>query len=213
MVDEVDITSLAQITEDTLAFTLPLALTGGEHDVNLTVGNDATTWKFSVLATVAQTSTAASEAPATGPGTDAEASPAVTSTTMPKALAIAAAHHQPHSQQEVEQSSIDGQIGANTQWVSGPNPPDTNVLLAAEHIIYEKGPWYLEANGSGLLNSVLNPEVQRTSREQVNDYVLRAGYKQERWGANLRFGIVSPVLYKTRSLLRQRRRSRGRRLR
>ena len=50
MVDDVDITSLAQVTEVKVAFTPPLALTGGDHNVNLTVGNEAATWKFTVVA-------------------------------------------------------------------------------------------------------------------------------------------------------------------
>ncbi len=195
MVDGVDITSLAQITQDKLTFTPPLALTGGEHDVNLTVGNDATTWKFSVTAALPQTAAAAVEAPASAAGTDAEA-PSTSAAVMPKATEIAVAHHQQlPDQKNLVKPSIDGQIGANTQWVSGSNPPDTNVLSAAEHIIYEKGPWHHEANGSRLLNSVLRPEVPRSSRGQGNDYVLQAGFKQERWSGNLRFGIVSPVLY------------------
>jgi hypothetical protein len=196
MLDDVDITTLAQITEAKVAFTPPLALAGGEHNVNLTVGSDATTWKFTVLAPVAPAPLAASAPAALVPGTDAEAPPAATAGGMPKASEIAAAHHpQTPLAQNAVRPTLEGQIGMNTQWVSGSNPPDTNVLSAAEHIIYQKGPWHVEANGGGLLSSVLNPEARRTSQGRVNDYVLQVGYKQGGWGTNLRFGIVTPVLF------------------
>jgi hypothetical protein len=60
---------------------------------------------------------------------------------------------------------------------------------------YSDGPWHMELNGSGLLNSILNPETQRTSQGRFSDYVLQLGYKKGTWAANLRFGTVSPVLY------------------
>jgi hypothetical protein len=46
-----------------------------------------------------------------------------------------------------------------------------------------------------LLNSILNPAVQRTSQCRVNDYIAQIERKGELWGASLRFGIVSPALY------------------
>jgi hypothetical protein len=196
MVDDIDITTLAQITEAKVAYTPPLTLAGGEHNVNLTVGSDATTWKFTVLTPAVPAPSAAPATTALEPATDAEAPPASMAGEMPKASAGAAAHHtQTSSSQNAVRPSLEGQIGMNTQWVSGSNPPDTNVLSAAEHMTYQKGPWHVEANGSGALNSVLNPEVMRTIKGLVNDYVLQVGYKQEGWGANLRFGIVTPVLF------------------
>jgi hypothetical protein len=89
----------------------------------------------------------------------------------------------------------DGQIGMNTQWASGSNPPDSNVLTAAEHMTYQQGPWHFEVNGSGLLHSILNPEAQRTSHGAVNNYVIQLADQKKAWGANLRFGLVSPTLY------------------
>jgi hypothetical protein len=131
-----------------------------------------------------------SDTPAVTPATkvatatnDAEAPPAATST---KARSAGPAEN--------------GQIGLNTQWASGSNPADSNALSAAEHLLHQQGPWNIEVNGSGLLNSILNPEVQRTSLGKVNDYVFQIGYQRKEWqpkgwGANLRFGILSPVLY------------------
>ncbi|MGA3264633.1 MAG: IPT/TIG domain-containing protein, partial [Terracidiphilus sp.] len=91
--------------------------------------------------------------------------------------------------------SEDGQLGMSSEWASGSNPPDYNVLSAAEHMKVQQGPWHFEINGSGLLNSILNPDVQRTSHGKVNNYVIQLSDQQKPWGANLRFGIVSPLLY------------------
>jgi hypothetical protein len=91
--------------------------------------------------------------------------------------------------------SEDGQIGLNTQWASGSNPPDSNALSVAEHVLYQRAPWSLEVNGTGLVNSILNPPVQRTSHGDVSAYVGQFGYQRAHWGANLRLGIVTPSLY------------------
>ncbi len=91
--------------------------------------------------------------------------------------------------------SEDGQIVMHAEVASGGNLPDTDVLTAAEHMKYQQGAWHFELNGSGLLYSILNPEVLRTSRGKVNNYLIQLGDLQKTWGANLRFGIVSPSLY------------------
>jgi hypothetical protein len=124
---------------------------------------------------------AAGSAPAGTPakgGTDAEA---------PKAAGSAAKKRVGPAE--------DGQIGMNTQWNSGSNPADSNALTVAEHMTYVQGPWHFEVNGSGLLNSILNPEAQRTSHGKVNNYVIQLADQKKAWGANLRFGIVTPTLY------------------
>ncbi len=198
MIDDVDITSLAQVTEVKVAFTPPLALTGGDHNVNLTVGNEAATWKFTVVApaaAVAPPSSAPAAAAALQPGTDAELPP-VAGAALPAPAMIAAAHHPAATQAPAKpRPSEEGQISSNTQWASGSNPPDSNTFSVAERMMYANGPWTVQVNGSGLLNSTLNPEAQRTSHGLVNDYVFQLGYKKGNWAANLRFGIVSPVLY------------------
>lgn len=194
MVDDVDITSLAQVTEIKVAFTPPLALAGGDHNVNLTVGSEAAAWKFTVVAPAAPAPPSAPTAATLQPGTDAELAPAAPGV-LPAPATIAAAHHPAPAAAKPTGPSLDGQISASTQWASGSNPPDSDVLSAGERMIYQQGPWHAEVNGSGVLNSILNPEAQRTSQGRVNDYVMQVGYKQGDWGANLRFGIVSPVLY------------------
>lgn len=194
MIDLIDVTTLAQVTQDKVSFTPPMALAGGDHNVSLTVGSEATSWKFTVVAPAS-----ASVPPATPttlqPGTDAEAPP-TTPATMPAAAAVAVAHQaQAPKPAKHTPPEEDGQIAVNSQWASGSNPPDSNVISVAEHVTYEAGPWHADVNGSGLLNSILNPEAQRTSQGKVNEYVLQVGDKGKSWGVNLRFGIVTPTLY------------------
>jgi len=203
MIDDVDVTTLAQVSEVKVAFTPPLALSGGDHNVNLTVGSEAATWKFTVLAPVAAATPAAPSAPtptgaaAVQPGTDAEIPPLIPGVPVLPTPAIVAVAHKPAAAAPPKPTapSEEGQISSNTQWASGSTPPDANTLSVAEKMSYSDGPWRMEVNGSGLLNSILNPQVQRTSQGRVNDYVLQIGYKGGDWAANLRFGIVSPVLY------------------
>jgi len=198
MVDEVDITSLAQVTEAKVAFTPPLALSGGDHNVNLTVGNEAATWKFTVAAPSTPAAPSVPAAATFQPGTDAELPPVVPGV-LPGPVTIAAAHRGAQARavelRKEQGPSEEGQISSTTQWASGSNPPDSNVFSASERMMYQNGPWHMEVNGSGLLSSTLNPEVQRTSHGLVNDYVIQLGYKRGNWAANLRFGIVTPVLY------------------
>ncbi len=195
MVDDVDITTLAQVAEVKVAFTPPLPLAGGDHNVNLTVGNEAATWKFTVAAPSAPAQPSVPTPNVLQPGTDAEAPP-VSLGVMPAPAAVAAVHHPPAPiPAKSTAPSEEGQVSSTTQWASGSNPPDSNVFSVAERMIYQQGPWHVETNGSGLLNSILNPEVQRTSQGKVNDYVIQIGYKNGDWAASLRFGIVSPVLY------------------
>jgi len=202
MLDEIDVTSLAQVSETKVAFTPPLALAGGDHNINLTVGNEAVSWKFTETGAAPPPVSAGPAVPAAAlqSGTDAEAPPAVLGA-LPTPATIAAAHPSPVIAKSAtpapahEGPSEEGQITSTTQWASGSNPPDSNTFSVSERMMYENGPWKFSVNGSGLLNSVLNPEIQRTSHGLVNDYVFELGYKGDGWGANLRFGTVSPVLY------------------
>ena len=89
----------------------------------------------------------------------------------------------------------------NTQWASGGNPPASNAFAVAERMSYQDGPWHAEINGSGLLNSVLNPEAQRTSVGRFNDYVTQVAYQATRWSTNFRFGVIAPVLYTDAQLM------------
>ncbi len=195
MVDNVDVTSLAQVNGEQVSFTPPMALSGGEHSINLSVGSDATAWSFTVLAPAQTTSTPS--APALQPGTDAEAPAPNTPQGMPKgASAPLKKAATPATGNKANRPILESQLGATTQWVSGSNPPDTNVLSASEKMHYANGPWRIDVNGSGLLNSVLNPPELRTSQAQFDDYIFQLNYKKLPWVVNFRFGTISPVMYK-----------------
>lgn len=191
MVDEVDVTTLAQVSGSKVSFTPPMAMIGGEHAINLSVGGDATSWRFTVLAPAPVISTPST--PALQPGTDAEAPAPNAPHGMPMSNAMAKKAAPPAA--KPARPILEGKLGASTQWVSGSNPPDTNVISASEKMHYASGPWRIEANGSGLLNSVLNPPDQRTSHGQFNDYVFQLNYKNLPWVVNFRFGIISPTMY------------------
>lgn len=192
--DDVDITSLAQVSPTQVAYTPQLPLANGEHDVNLTVGNEASGWKFTIAAPAAAAPTTPSPTPFQ-PGTDAEAAPLPSSASGLAAMTRgpAAATHAP-SKQKIG-GEIDIQVSSTTQWASGSNPPDSNDLTIADRMISLNNPWNPTVNGSGLLDSILNPEAQRTSQGRVSDYIGQIERQNGRWDASLRFGIVSPVLY------------------
>ncbi|MDP9050500.1 MAG: hypothetical protein M3O31_07215, partial [Acidobacteriota bacterium] len=193
MVDGVDITSIARVGDTKVVYTPPLALPAGDHTVNLTVGNEATSWRFTITGAAVTTAPPSPISGTTEPTTDAEAAPP-NNGTLPSPAEIVTQHH--HSSTDTQaRPTYEGQIGSNTQWTSGSHPPDSNVLSVAERVIYANGPWQVDVSGSGIFTSILNPAAQRTSHGRVNDYVLHAGYKGQDWAANLRFGIVAPVLY------------------
>ncbi len=163
--------------------------------MNLTVGNEAATWKFTVTAPPAPAPPSAPAATTLQPGTDAEL-PLAGKGSLPAPAMIAAAHHPAAKEGAAKpRPSEEGQISSNTQWASGSNPPDSNMFSVAERMSYEDGPWQMEVNGSGLLNSTLNPEVQRTSHGRVNDYVIQLGYKRGKLGGQsaLRHRVAGAV--------------------
>ena len=192
--DDIDLTSLAQVSEMQAAYTPQLPLANGEHDVSLTVGSEASGWKFTVAAPT--------PAPATPspnpfqPGTDAEAAPTPTpSSALSAVMTHTPAAAQPAAAKKKFGGEIDMQVSSTTQWASGSNPPDSNNLTIADRMVSTGNPWQPQVNGSGLLDSVLNPAAQRSSVGRVNDYVAQIERKSGNWGASLRFGIVSPALY------------------
>jgi hypothetical protein len=190
--DDIDITSLAQVSTTQVAYTPQLPLANGEHDVSLTVGNEASGWKFTIAVP-------ASATPAVGPspfqpGTDAEAAPLPSTSSGLTAMTRGPATAKTPAKQK-SGGEIDMQISSTTQWASGSNPPDSNDLTLADRMVWQGNPWQPTVNGSGLLNSILNPEPQRTSQGRVNDYIAQVERKNGRWGASLRFGVVSPALY------------------
>jgi hypothetical protein len=192
--DDIDITSLAQVSETQAAYTPQLPLANGEHDVSLTVGSEASGWKFTVAGPTAA-SAPAGPTPFQ-PGTDAEAPPSPTAASaLSAAISRVPAPAKRATPKKKFGGEIDMQVASTTQWASGSNPPDSNNLTLSDRMVTTGNPWQPTVNGSGLLDSVLNPAAQRSSVGRVNDYIAQIERENGRWGASLRFGIVSPVLY------------------
>jgi hypothetical protein len=151
MIDDVDITTLAQVSDVKVSFTPPLALSGGDHNINLTVGSEAATWKFTVLAPTAPAPATAPSVPAAGTlqaGTDAEVPPPGQQAALPTPGSVAAVHRGEKARtlelRKGQGPSEEGQISSTTQWASGSNPPDSNVLSTTERMTYQHGKWNVE---------------------------------------------------------------------
>jgi hypothetical protein len=179
-VDGTDVTSLAVVDNTKLSYTPAIALADGSHTILLSLGQDSSTWKFTIKA---------SAAPATGAksGSDAEiaASPSKKETGQPGT---------PGQTNSNPRLQMQTQIASNTQWVSG-STADSNALSLGQQMTYREGDWTVQMNGSGLLNSTLSPEQARSSVGLFNNYIAQATMQHGAWGANLRFGIVAPSLY------------------
>jgi hypothetical protein len=197
-VDDLDVTSMCEVTETKITYTAALPMADGDHNVNLVVGKEAVSWKFSLKAGETNTAGPGASTAGTQPGTDAEVPPAKPAGTAPASKAPAggapggtAGNAPPQPTGWVRQE----QFSANSQYATGGNPPSSNVVSFAERLTWDGGAWHADVNGSGMLNSVLNPETQRTSLGRVNDYLSQLRYQGTGWSANFRFGVVSPVLF------------------
>ena len=168
-VDGTDVTSLCDVADTKVTYNPAVPLADGSHAVLITLGSDSSSWKFTVKALTAAELKKLS---------DAEAKKAA----GPSAKA----------NRKIQDQT---QIATNTMWVSG-DTPDTNTTSVAEQLVYQQGAWKLQANGSGLLNSVLGPESLRTSLGHFNNYVLSGSLQKGAWGLNLNFGAVAPALYR-----------------
>jgi IPT/TIG domain len=114
----------------------------------------------------------------------------------PEPVATPPQQHQPAPANEAKLPAFQtnqSQMSANTQWASG-SAADTSVLAFAQQTSFARGPWRADINGSGLLNAVLGPEPQH-ALGRANDYVFRLAYGRQKWGLNMRFGVLAPALY------------------
>jgi hypothetical protein len=177
-VDGTDVTSLAVVDDTKLSYVPALPLADGAHTVALSLGQDSSTWKFTVKAG------AAPAKPSAQSGSDAEVPASSSGRENGK---HSPGNANPHLQMQT-------QIASNTQWVSGP-AADTNALSLGQQMVYREGDWTVQMNGSGLLNSTLGPEQARSSVGLFNNYVTQAAMQRGPWGMNLSFGILAPSLY------------------
>jgi hypothetical protein len=200
-IDATDVTSLAQIADTTVMVSLPVAVGNGAHQVTIQVGSDSDSWSF----TVAAEESGVGEAGQSAQKSDAEVPPPPQEPVLGQPTSTDAAPNsgEPPASPTGESAGIppgqpglqelSGQLAANTQWISG-STPDTNVVSAASRLIFHNGPWTSEVNGSGLLNSILNPDPQH-ALSRINDYVLRLAYERGHWNTGLRFGLLASSLY------------------
>lgn len=200
MLDDTDVTSLAQVADTSISYTPALPLPSGRHSVNLTVSNAAVSWNFTVQGVSGAVQISEGTASPFQQGTDAEAplgaptaAPVTAATTKTPAPATAKLPRAEHAQPSIA-PQIQTQLGSVSQWASG-SAPDTNAVTFGQQMLTQTDHWRIEMNGSGMLNTTFSPEAQRTSLGRVNDYVTRVSYKGDGWGFSVRFGILSPALY------------------
>src|SRR5262249_46312936 len=178
MVDDLDVTSMAQIAGTQLSYTSALPLASGSHSVNVIVGTEGVSWKFTVTAAAA----ASQPTPAETKRTDADTVPAPAAETAAAGNVSAAA---PSETPATPRASLveDGQFSSNTQWGSGGHPSPSNAIALGQHLAFQNGPWRADVNGSGLINSVLAPDSLRTSQNKANNYVSQLNYQGQGWDA------------------------------
>ena len=193
LLDDLDVTSMAHVTETQITYTPAMPLQAGSHGVNLIVGTEGVSWKFSVNALPASAQSSRTETTQTK-GTDAEAPPAPakeagTPGNVPTAEPSATPPKQPPSLVE------DGQFSSTTQYGSGGRPSPSNAIAMGEQIAFQDGPWRADVNGTGLINSVFAPENLRTAQNHMNNYVAQLNYQGQGWDAGLRVGILTSALF------------------
>ncbi|MFN0121730.1 MAG: hypothetical protein ACKV2V_14650 [Blastocatellia bacterium] len=185
VVDDTDTTAMAKISETAVSYKPIIPLNTGPHQVIVAAGAESAGWRFNVAAnaTGATQDTAAS-------GTDAESEVARAASPATQGTATA---QDATAEPAGNGNGFNAEAGSNTQLISG-QEQDTNVISLAAQGTYREGPWSLEMNGSGLVNSILGPDPRHLNG-QFNDYVFSLGHDTDNLKAKLRFGILVPALF------------------
>jgi hypothetical protein len=181
VIDDTDVTAMAQIAGNRITFKSALALAAGQHQITLTSGAGTVNWNFDVGAPATAGSAAADPTAAT-PGTDAEAeAPADNGAADPNTAA--------------NQNQFNYEATSNTQAVSRAEAETNDLSLSAQGA-YANGPWRAEMNGSGVINSVFGPKP-RHMLGRFSDYVFRLTRQapESRWGADASFGMIAPQMH------------------
>jgi hypothetical protein len=194
MLDDLDVTSMAHMSETQITYTPALPLQSGSHGVNLIVGTEGVSWKFSVSVPAAAPTVVTQAQGSETKGTDAETPPAPAKEAGPTPNVTAVA---PSETPATQRPSLveDGQFSSNTQYGSGGRPSPSNVIALGQHLSFQDGPWRADVNGSGLINSVFAPDSLRTAQNRTNNYVSQLNYQGQGWDAGLRAGILTSALY------------------
>jgi hypothetical protein len=183
LLDNTEITAMAQATERKVTFRPLIALENGTHVIEVNAGSQTESWEF-----VVDRQKVANPAADTISTTDAEiesgdsVNPSSTSIT-PTGSPLA----------ETDGRQANYELSSHSQWVSG-NAVDNNVSSLAAQASIKSGPWRAEVAGTGLINFLFSTKPKH-ALGQFNDYVMRLAHDQKRWGADLRFGTIAPQIY------------------
>ncbi len=183
LVDDTDVTAVAQISANKIAYQPTIPLTNGAHQVTLKAGQQSTNWNFTVAA-----SPAPEDATAKTPGTDAEAEPAPTAEATPAEAAPGTAGDAAAS---AAPNEFKTEVTSNTQGVSRQEEEKNDLSLSSQGT-YTNGPWKAEMNASGLTNSVFNPNP-RHMFGRWNDYVFKITRDFGLPAANAQPNAVAPA--------------------
>jgi hypothetical protein len=182
LLDNTDVSNLAQLTENKVSFKPLFPLENGLHAIEVNADSQTESWEFVVeRKSVGPTKTELS----TTSDSEAESEPATNSS-----AGTAAAPVQPETS---DGRDADFEVSSHSQWVSG-NEIDNNLSALAAQASIKQGPWRAQVNGTGLINSLFSTRPKH-ALGQFNDYVLRLAHDQKRWATDLRFGTIAPQMY------------------
>ena len=189
-VDDLDVTGMASLEGEQLSYQPFFRLQAGEHSVAVVLGSATESWTFQVADSAAPAAAApvGTAPPAVARPTATDAEPATAQSQVP-VPAVA----KPGAPATAPGPHVASQIGMNTQWVSG-SAADTTAINLAQQIAAASGRWKFEANGTGVANALYSPEP-RHFMGHFNNYIGRTTYEHGPWGADLRFGILTPSIY------------------
>jgi hypothetical protein len=169
IVDDTDVTALLRVNGARINYTPVGNLGDGVHMVGLAFGAAAESWEF----VVQRGAGGAGNASGGGSGSG-----------------------KPDNGAESARAQSGAQVLARISWSRQSIPDsDANFLSFTRQTTLRDGPWRAAINGLGLLNSILPPGWDQVSADRFNDYFFQLAGGGNRWGVNLRFGLVAAELF------------------
>lgn len=194
--DDTDVTAMALQEGARVSYRPFFPLPDGSHKITIESAGETESWQFTVstgAAAVAASESAEPVAPLKSESAnDAEVEPPPQANNAVEPAVPPSTPSDPNAS-TLSRAETATQVGLNTQWISG-GEADTGALNVAQQATYEYGKWKFEMNGTGMLNSLYSPDPQHAIG-RFNNYVARATYNLQHWGADLRFGILSPSIF------------------
>jgi hypothetical protein len=183
LLDNTDVSNLAQLTERRVTFKPLFPLENGLHTIEVNTESQSESWEFVVEHKKSVGPTKSDLSTMTDSETESE-------TTLNSSSVAPAPSVQPETS---EGRGADFELSSHSQWVSG-NDIDDNLSTLAAQASIKQGPWRAQVSGTGLINSLFSTRPRHVLG-QFNDYVLRLAHDQKRWGTDLRFGTIAPQMY------------------